>query len=482
MKKTISSQLLGVSLILVLSCSSVPRKNQNQNQDQIKSSQSSISRSENRNNSDSKLTVENLLEEDLSPEAIQEAARESAAENSAEAANADSETEEVKASTEANLPGFQSVELPTDLKDSEDVSGQLSQDERKKLLDEILSTDTEIEKSPHMTVPIEVNASVLKWIHYFTKKDRERFQRFINRGNFYRDLIESILAEESIPKEVYYLGMIESGYSVHARSHAKAVGPWQFMRGTGLMYGLKVDNDVDERRDIVRSTRAAAKYLKNLYIEFGSWYLAMASYNAGEGRVRKAIRKGKSHDFWYLVRKGFLPRETTDYVPKFLAASIIGKNAAKYGFQSPDRRKFPRYAPVSVPASLPLFEVAKVAGVSTTWIRGMNPHLTKAWTPRKGRNYTLWIPAEKARLVVQSRGQLKISATRYAHLHPARIKSKAKVKIVFKHQVKKGETLEQIARKYRTSPREIMKANGLRSLQVMRGQVLKIQLGRIAST
>ena len=181
-------------------------------------------------------------------------------------------------------------------------------------------------------IPFEFNKRVAEWISYFSQKDRERFQRFLDRAEPYREAVENILEENGVPSDLYYLGMIESGFVVQAKSHAKAVGVWQFMRPTGKLYGLGVDAYVDERKDPIRATEAAAKLMRDLYREFHSWYLAMAAYNAGLGRIRGAVKRGHSNDFWELVEKKVLPRETMDYVPKFLAARYIGENPDVFAF------------------------------------------------------------------------------------------------------------------------------------------------------
>ena len=167
--------------------------------------------------------------------------------------------------------------------------------------------EDEIEYTISHGIPLEINDKVEKWINYFTKKDRDRFQRFLNRGEKYRKMIQAVLADQGIPTDLYYLAMIESGFSVKARSHASAVGVWQFIRATGRRYGLKIDYYVDERQDPMRSTIAASLYLKDLHLVFNSWYLAMASYNAGESRIMGSIMKQSSRDFWQLVRKNALP-------------------------------------------------------------------------------------------------------------------------------------------------------------------------------
>ncbi|MES2854768.1 MAG: lytic transglycosylase domain-containing protein [Bdellovibrionota bacterium] len=248
-------------------------------------------------------------------------------------------------------------------------------------------------KPKYKQIPIESNRYVRNWIQFFTRNDRERFDRFMERGARYRILVQKILAENGVPPELYYLGMIESGYASHARSSAKAVGIWQFMAPTAREYGLRVDKEVDERLDIRRSTKAAARYLKGLEQEFGSWYLAMAAYNGGLGRVRTAIRKHGTRDFWTLARRRALPAETIQYIPKFQAAMLIARNPAMYGFDRKTHYTFPQVKRVRVESRLSLNTVARKQGVPFASLQALNPHLLKGKTPPSRRGYELWIPS-----------------------------------------------------------------------------------------
>jgi hypothetical protein len=163
------------------------------------------------------------------------------------------------------------------------------------------------------------------WVDYFTKKNRERFQRFINNGEEYRHHIEEVLMQYGLPKELYFVGLIESGYYLGAKSHASAVGPWQFIRATGKRYGMKINREIDERQDLFKATHAAAKYFKDLHNMFSSWELALAAYNAGENGVLRRIIKYGTRDYYQLSRRKKLHSETINYVPKVLAAMHIMK-------------------------------------------------------------------------------------------------------------------------------------------------------------
>ena len=241
-------------------------------------------------------------------------------------------------------------------------------------------------------IGLESNRSVEKWVRYFGQEDRERFDRFMQRGALYKTLIQDILVENGVPPEMYYLAMIESGFARHATSHVSAVGVWQFMAPTARRFGLRVDKEVDERLDIIRSTRAAAKYLRRMYKEFGSWYLAMAGYNAGEGRVRTAVRRGGTRDFWKLAARGLLPSETIDYVPKFQAAMRIARNPEKYGFQTKTLYEFPNVQRVRVPSRVHLADVARRHRVSVHTVVALNPQLKTGRTPISRAGYDIWLP------------------------------------------------------------------------------------------
>lgn len=350
-------------------------------------------------------------------------------------------------------------------------------EDSKALEKEITSADAEIEPEPHSEVPLEINAGVQKWIDYFSLKDRGRFSKFLERGLRYKDLVQGILKEGGVPREMYYLAMIESGYVTYARSPARAVGAWQFMRATGRRYGLKTNFYLDERKDIVRATRAAARYLKDLHDHFGSWYLALAAYNAGEGRIMRAIRKGRSRDFWALVKKRALPRETMNYVPKFLAAVIIGRNLEKYGFGSIPKNQFPTLKAVAVPASVQLSEVARVAQIPLDELREYNPHLIREITPQDLASYAVWIPEARAGEVESSAQSLVKYTGNSRSLKPMRhagLPEESRTDLTV-HRVRRGDTLISIARRYRISVPELKRLNGLAHHRIVRGQKLRVR-------
>jgi hypothetical protein len=190
------------------------------------------------------------------------------------------------------------------------------------------------EESVKFDVPVQVNKEVRAYLVYFSKDRKEVIRRQLARSQHYLPMIKIIFQEYGLPEDLAYLAMVESGFNPKAYSPAGACGLWQFIKPTGLRYGLVIDNYVDERLDPEKSTRAAAKYLLDLYKRFGSWYLAAASYNCGEGRVQQELRKSNNQNFWDLSANKRLPNETRNYVPQMIAAIIIAKNPEKFGFNS----------------------------------------------------------------------------------------------------------------------------------------------------
>ncbi len=187
-------------------------------------------------------------------------------------------------------------------------------------------------KNSQFDFPVTLNSRVEYWIDYFTGRGRPHFERYLERSELFVPYIRPILKQNGLPQDLVYLAMIESGFNNHARSRAKAVGPWQFISATGKRYGLMVNWWVDERRDTRKSTLAAVEYLRDLYGIFRSWELAAAAYNAGESKVARAVRRFGTKDFWVIARHRFLRPETRDYVPKIIAAAIIAKNREQFGF------------------------------------------------------------------------------------------------------------------------------------------------------
>lgn len=234
-----------------------------------------------------------------------------------------------------------------------------------------------------------------KKINLFSEKLKERFSIWLSRSTKYIEKMKEILIEKGLPEDLVYLPLIESGFNVNARSPAKAVGPWQFIESTGRRYGLVIDWWRDERKDPIKSTEAAAKYLRDLYKMFGDWSLALAAYNAGEGRVSRAINKIGENDYWNLLGTRYLPRETKDYVPKYIAAITIAKQPENFGFENLREHEPMEYDEVIIPSPTDIDIIAKCAETDSNTIKELNPELKRWATPINVREYMIRIPAGK---------------------------------------------------------------------------------------
>lgn len=249
------------------------------------------------------------------------------------------------------------------------------------------------------SIPYTSNRHVKKWVKLFNGRLRGSFKKWMGRIGMYGPTIEKVLEIEKAPRDLIYLSMIESGFNLTARSHASAVGPWQFISSTGKLYGLKNDFFGDDRRDLIKSTQAAARHLKDLYKTYGDWYLSFAAYNAGPGTVNRAIRRTGSKNYWRLARSRYLRNETKNYVPKILAALHIVKNYKKYGYTSKDFKPPMQYDRVIVPDATDITVIAKSAGTSPQVIKALNPALVSGIT-RPDHRIGVFIPkGTKSRFV-----------------------------------------------------------------------------------
>lgn len=320
---------------------------------------------------------------------------------------------------------------------------------------------------PRFDVPIEVNDRVVAWMEYFQGVGRGHFRRYLERSGRYMPLMQDILKKHGLPQDLVYVALIESGFNTQARSWASAVGPWQFIQSTGRRYGLKIDGWVDERRDPYKSTHAASEYLRDLHEEFGDWYLAMAGYNGGEGRIRDAIDITGSRNFWEIAesRRALRP-ETRDYVPKFIAAAIMAKMPEHFGFDNVEYKGPFNFDRGTVETQTDLSQIAKCAGVGEDDILDLNPHLLRGATPPNARDYEIRLP----------KGTAKVFHERYAALP-----KEERIQIV-RYQVRRGDTIAQIARRYGVSASWLASANGLRTKgRLHRGTTLIIPVGSSAA-
>lgn len=331
-------------------------------------------------------------------------------------------------------------------------------------------------EEPTYNIPIVRDRKVEGHMRFFHTAIRDRFERWLARLSHYKPLVERIFMEFDLPSDLVFLSLVESGFNPHAYSRARATGPWQFMKGTAQVYGLRVDQYVDERRDPIKSTVAAARYLRDLYDLFGAWPLAMAAYNAGEGKVQRALVKTQAESFWEIAETKHLRRETKEYVPRFMAAAIIAKNPDRYGFSQvlADPHQFEE---VIVRRPMHLRDVAKIAGIPYVELQRLNPELRRDMTPPDDSEYHLKVP-------VGSKGILEQTLDRVPTWKPSVYASKAPKKGKGRggptadsegwYRVRGGDSLATIAKRFRISVQDLKSRNNLTSHRIRAGDLLAI--------
>lgn len=303
----------------------------------------------------------------------------------------------------------------------------------------------------------QLNADVYRWIEFFTGNGRSTFERWLKRSGQYMGLFRSVLQREGLPPELVHLVFVESGFNVHARSVSAAVGPWQFLRSTGRLFGLTVNQWVDERKDPEKSTVAAARYLKHLYSIFGDWPLALASYNAGEGTVLRAIKRQGTTNYWDLR----LPRQTEEYVPQFMAILAISREPQKYGFDSIELDEPIPFDELALKGSVDLRAIAKLADCTYEEMRYLNPAVLRHAAPGLDGVTTLRVPRGKGEVILS---KLEAGATL------------PQADLTVQHRVKRGETLQGIANQYHVSAVQLAKGNKIsRTSPLKRGMVLMVR-------
>ncbi len=337
------------------------------------------------------------------------------------------------------------------------ISFALEKSLNEKELNKLVDALPKIEKPVEYDFPVEWNNHVREKLVYIVTELKKPFQRWLNSSGRYIDMIREIFIAEGLPADLAYLPLVESGYNPRAYSWAHAVGVWQFIAATARKYGLRVDWWVDERRDPVKSTYAAAKYLKSLYNRFNDWSLAIAAYNCGEARVARQIKKQGTTSFWWLN----LPRQTRNYVPLFMGALMVAKQPELFGFDLQPDPPF-RYDTVSVGAATDLRVIARTLGIRLDSLRALNPELMRWATPPDVENYCLRIPP----------GSRQTFSVEFAKVPP----NKRKADFI-EHRVRRGETLSHIAKYYHTSVAAIATTNSIRNRHKLRiGQKLLIPL------
>lgn len=316
-------------------------------------------------------------------------------------------------------------------------------------------------------IPVEMQPLVAHYIRFFQGPGRSWFRRWMARSTRYLPVMQPILEQYGLPRDTVYVAMIESGFSTRAYSWAHAAGPWQFIPATGKQYGLRQDYWVDERRDPIKATHAAAKFLRHLHRDLGHWYLAWAGYNTGGGRVRRLVERRGTSDFWQLIEGRGLVQETQHYVPKVIAAALVHKNPTAFGFRE-DEFEFMaplEFETVGLTDAYDLKVLAKAAGTTEEALQELNPELNRWSTPPASaeKPYALRLPKGTPDTFAENLSKVPTSK-RVAYVE---------------HTVRRGDTLSGIAKKHGTTVDAIAKFNripGPRSLKV--NSVLMIPVPR----
>jgi membrane-bound lytic murein transglycosylase D len=303
-------------------------------------------------------------------------------------------------------------------------------------------------------LPVRWDGQVLRYLDYFKNdpKGRSVMSGWLRRAGRYRDLFEKALVRQGLPKDLFYVAMVESGFDTGARSRVGAGGIWQFMPSAARAYGLEVSYWVDARRDPERSVDAAARYLKDLYVRFGSWYLVFAAYNAGYGSVLRSITSYNTNDYWELIRhESGLPWESSLYVPKILAAAIVGHNLAAFGYADVTLDAPFAYEQVDVPPGTGLAVVARAAATKQDVVEALNPDLVRGRTPPDRGTLKVRLPPGTA-------------STYAASFDKARDGDKVETVVL-----RFGETLDDVARAHGTTAKQLRKLNGVKDSIELRG-------------
>jgi membrane-bound lytic murein transglycosylase D len=319
-------------------------------------------------------------------------------------------------------------------------------------------------KATHSDLPLMMTDPVAGYINYFSNRGRGTLERALARSGQYHDMIQRILKEEGVPQDLIYLAQAESGFHPLALSHAGARGMWQFMASRAKGYGLERDWWVDERQDPEKSTRAAARHLRDLYNEFGDWYLAMAAYNSGPGTVQNAVKRTGYADYWQLYKRNVLPKETRNYVPIILAVTIMAKNPSQYGLDEVVTEKPVPYDALKIDYPVDLRLVAECVDASASTLQDLNPSLLRLTTP-KDREFELHLPA----------GTKDRYLSAIAAIPPD-------MRVWWRyHKVVPGDTLASVAGAFHTTRQAIVQANGLdgdQNLQVESELIIPVAPGK----
>jgi membrane-bound lytic murein transglycosylase D len=350
---------------------------------------------------------------------------------------------------------------PPDLSSTEDKPEQLEE------------TTAQKPQATAYNIPVIIDQSVQSHIHFFNTSIRNRFEQWLLRFSRYRPLVENIFAEFDLPSDLVNLSLVESGFNPYAYSRAKATGPWQFMKGTGLLYGLRIDHYVDERRDPIKSTVAAARYLRDLYDLFGAWPLAMAAYNAGEGKVLRALHKAQAESFSEISHTKLIRRETKQYVPRIMAATIIAKNPDQYGFKQ-NPAPLHEFEEVVVTRPLHFRAISNVTSIPYNELRLLNPELRRDATPPGDAAYHLKIPVGMSAKVLELIERVPTHKFPPLPAIQDRQVRQAKAGSAHWYRVRGGDTLEKISRRFRIPIKTLKSHNSLSGHVLKTGELLNI--------
>jgi membrane-bound lytic murein transglycosylase D len=293
----------------------------------------------------------------------------------------------------------------------------------------------------YFDIPVVYNDAVKMWINYFLDRGRDYFETYSARGGSYAPLLGKTLEDNGLPRDLIYLAMAESGFQTKAKSYARAVGLWQFIPSTGRNYGLKIDWYIDERRDPIKSTAAASKYLKKLYEDYGDWEIAAAAYNAGENKLNRAIARYKTDNFWDLRKRRYLKSETKNYVPKIMALAILGKNLNSFGFDNIEFHGPLDFAEIEVPAKTDLVALAQELKIDVEDIYLLNPELLRWYIPHNIEKYRLKVPVGAEVVYEQCRENKDFTASAFQKYRPHSATTIAQVAKKFRIQTSVLEDL-----------------------------------------
>ena len=312
-------------------------------------------------------------------------------------------------------------------------------------------------KSTHSDLPLMMTDQVAGYISYFSNRGRGTFERAFARSGRYHDMMVKILKEEGVPQDLIYLAQAESGFHPLAVSRVGARGIWQFMGSRARGYGLHKNLWVDDRQDPEKSTRAAARHLRDLYAQFGDWYLAMAAYNSGTGTVQAAVKRTGYADFWELYRRNVLPKETRNYVPIILAVTIVTKNLSQYGFDDVSMDEPAAYDSVTINYPVDLRLVAECVDATAAQLQELNPSLLRLTTPRDG-TFELHLPAGTKNKYQTAIAEIPRDMRLWWRYH----------------KVQPGDTLASLSRSYHMPVKTIAAANHLEGTELEGGAELII--------